>query len=70
MYHHQRPSGELAAAAQDTRSSLLPDWRGAKPTRDGGWLESSWDLSRGLEISDFEGELPEEFGGHRPIGKG
>jgi hypothetical protein len=43
------------------RSALAAELRGAKPQREGGWLESSWDLSHGLEISDLEGDLPEEF---------
>jgi len=62
MFRDERPSARPVSATRRARgSSLATDLRGAKPLRDAGWLESSWDLSHGLEISDLEGELPEEF---------
>jgi hypothetical protein len=64
--HHERPSAQRTAASSPvfgaTRSSSEP--RGAMPSRDSGWLESSWDLSHGLEIADLDGELAEEFVRH------
>lgn len=67
MHHDQRPAHELASATVRSRlSALRTELRSAMPARDGGWLESSWDLSHGLEISDLEGDLPVEFGSRTP----
>lgn len=59
MFHHERPSADRSAATFPAHASA--ELRGAKPQRESGWLESSWDLSHGLEISDLQGDLPEEF---------
>jgi len=59
MLHHERPSANRSAAGFTARAGV--ELHGAKPQRESGWLESSWDLSHGLEISDLQGELPEEF---------
>ena len=56
----ERPS-HTATSKRVRRSALAAELRGAKPQRESGWLESSWDLSHGLEISDLDGDLPEEF---------
>lgn len=59
MLHHERQSANSSAATFPAHAGA--EMRNAKPQREGGWLESSWDLSHGLEISDLPGELPEEF---------
>ena len=59
MLHHERQSANRSTATFPAHATA--GLRGAKPQREGGWLESSWDLSHGLEISDLQGELPEEF---------
>ncbi len=59
MLHHERLSANRSIPTFPAHAT--GELRGAKPQRESGWLESSWDLSHGLEISDLEGELPEEF---------
>jgi hypothetical protein len=51
----------FSAPGRGTASSPVSDRSGPRSSREGGWLESSWDLSDGLEISSLDGELPEEF---------
>ena len=59
MLHHERQSANRSDTSFPARNTA--ELRSSKPQREGGWLESSWDLSHGLEISDLPGELPEEF---------
>lgn len=49
------------ATGRGTDSSPASDRSGGRSPREGGWLESSWDLNDGLEISNLDGDLPEEF---------
>ena len=49
------------APGRGTASLPANDRSGGRSPREGGWLESSWDLSDGLEVSSLDGDLPEEF---------
>ncbi|WP_374564021.1 hypothetical protein [Ideonella sp.] len=65
MLQHQRSGAQrVAASLRACGASLAGESRGAAPSAESGWLESSWDLSHGLEISDLDGELAEEFVRH------
>jgi hypothetical protein len=68
MLHQERHSANRSIARFSAQAAV--EQRGAKPLREGGWLESSWDLSHGLEISDLQGELPEEFVRLQPESRG